>query len=152
MFDKDYILKELRNGRDYEEIMDEISNVLNEASAEFEKEEKARNKRQNKIEDMQEIIDLIHDYCLEYYCHSNEDINEIDDAFGENDAEKYVDLIDNFYELADSLTDLAQKVNLYANPKDEKKAKSVDPKGEIEIEVDLSNADKILSDFLKMFK
>lgn len=102
MFDKSWVLSELRSGRDYEDIMDEISTVLNQASEEYEKEQKAKDLRLDKIEYMKDILSTIHDYCVEYYGKTNEDIDKIHDFFAddEGDAEVFVDLIDDIMQLA----------------------------------------------------
>lgn len=105
MFDKKWVLSELQNGRDYEDIMEEITSILNQASKEYEAEQKTK----NKIEDMENILDSIYDYCIEYYGKTNEDINNIQNLFnGENDAKKMVDFVDGMMQLVNmqSSTDL----------------------------------------------
>lgn len=145
MLNKDYILEELRNGREYEDIMKDITDALNEASKAFEQEQSEEEEKRYQVDDMQEIIDLIHDYFIDYYGKTNKDIDEINKAFKNVKAEEIVELFDNCLKLANSLADLDQMFNLG------KKTKS-DPKGEIEVNVDEIEPDKILSDFLKLLK
>lgn len=148
MFDKDYILSELRNGREYEDIMKDITDALNEASKAFEQEQSEEEEKRYKIDGMQEIVDLVHDYFIEYYGGTKEDINEIDKAFKDVKAEEMVELFDNCLKLANSLADLDQIFNL---GKKTKVKKNLDSKGEIEVNVEIE-PDKILSDFLKFLK
>lgn len=142
MFNKDYVLTQLREGRDYEEIMKEISDVLNEASKEFDAEQQKSSERQNKIDDMQDILDLVHDYCINYYGTSNKKIDQIHNVFDSEDAEKCVDFIDSCLEISNSLTDLSGLLNL-GNSK---------TKDNIEVTIDTTDFDKTFSNFLKFLK
>lgn len=110
-FDKNYVLNELRNGRDYESIMDEISKVLTEASVDFENEKKKEESRkQRQIDDMNNIMDMIYDYCIDYYGTSNEKIDQIDRLFKEEKAEDWIKIMDDLASVI-SVIDSFQSLN-----------------------------------------
>ena len=96
------ILARLQNGETAESIANELINALNDANDTYNKEvaakkaeSEARAKREaNKVADMQDILDLLHDFCIEYYCDSNEDINEVHAAFNELTAEKVIEIVE----------------------------------------------------------
>ena len=93
MFKVEDILARLQNGEDANDIADEMIKALNTANEQFQKEEEekakaaeAQAKSAKKLADLQEIIDLIHDYCIQYYCDNMEDINTIEAVFADLDA------------------------------------------------------------------
>lgn len=96
------ILARLQNGEKAEDIANELINALNDANDAYNKEVEAKKaeseakaKRDaNKVADMQDILDLLHDFCVEYYCDNNEDINEVEAAFKEFTAEKVIEIIE----------------------------------------------------------
>ena len=92
------ILARLQNGEKAEDIANELINALNDANDTYNKEvaaKKAENEaKAKKVADMQDILDLLHDFCIEYYCDSNEDINEVHAAFNEFTAEKVIEIVE----------------------------------------------------------
>lgn len=92
------ILARLQNGETAENIANELINALNDANAEYEAEQAAKAKNQEreheKCKAMQNILDAIHDFCIEFYCESNEDINAVEEAFSGLTAEKVIDMVE----------------------------------------------------------
>ena len=96
------ILTRLQNGEKAEDIANELISALNDANDAYNKEaaakkaeDEAKAKREaKKVADMQDIVDLLHDFCIEYYCDSNEDINEVHGAFNELTAEKVIEMVE----------------------------------------------------------
>ena len=93
MFKVEDILARLQNGENANDIADEMVKVLNTANEQFQKEEEekakaaeAQAKNAKKLADLQAILDLMHDYCIEYYCDGNEDINTVKAVFADLDA------------------------------------------------------------------
>lgn len=93
MLIKEDILTRLRSGEDVNDIAEEMIKALNDANNQIQKEEEekakvaeAQAKEAQKLKDLQEIIDLMHDFCIEYYCENNEDINTVEAAFATLDA------------------------------------------------------------------
>ena len=146
MLNEKDILTRLQNGEDAEDIAKQLIDTLNAANDKFQKEEAAKNaakgKELQKKADMQEILDLLHDFCIEYYCDSNEDIDIVNDTFDEFTAETAINMIDALGAMAVEL-DKAQKhfeaLFPFAAPKAE-----VKPAAPVE-----KNADAIIGSFLK---
>ena len=92
------ILARLQNGEKAEDIANELINALNDANDTYNKEVAAKKAedeaKAKKVADMQDILDLLHDFCIEYYCDSNEDINEVEAAFDEFTAEKVIEIVE----------------------------------------------------------
>lgn len=92
------ILARLQNGETAESIANELINALNDANDTYNKEVAAKKAedeaKANKVADMQDILDLLHDFCIEYYCDNNEDINEVHAAFNELTAEKVIEIVE----------------------------------------------------------
>ena len=92
------ILTRLQNGEKAEDIANELINALNDANDIYNKEiaaKKAESEaKAKKVADMQDILDLLHDFCIEYYCDSNEDINAVEEAFDEFTAEKVIEIVE----------------------------------------------------------
>ena len=92
------ILTRLQNGEKAEDIANELINALNDANDAYNKEvaesEAKAKKDAKKVADMQDILDLLHDFCIEYYCDSNEDINEVHATFNEFTAEKVIEIVE----------------------------------------------------------
>ena len=149
------ILTRLQNGEKAEDIANELINALNDANDAYNKEveakkaeDEAKAKRDvKKVADMQEILDLLHDFCIEYYCDNNEDINEVHAAFNELTAEKVIEMVE---EVGTAVLDM------------EKKLKDIDkmfgmfnsaPVKTIKIDKDFvpgkKNADAVIGSFLK---
>ena len=92
------ILTRLQNGEKAEDIANELINALNDANDAYNKEVEAKKveseTKAKKVADMQDILDLLHDFCIEYYCDSNEDINAVEEAFDEFTAEKVIEIVE----------------------------------------------------------
>ena len=92
------ILTRLQNGEKAEDIANELINALNDANDAYNKEVEAKKAesetKAKKVADMQDILDLLHDFCIEYYCDSNEDINEVEAVFDEFTAEKVIEIVE----------------------------------------------------------
>ena len=92
------ILARLQNGEKAEDIANELINALNDANDTYNKEVAAKKAesetKAKKVADMQDILDLLHDFCIEYYCDSNEDINEVEAVFDEFTAEKVIEIVE----------------------------------------------------------
>lgn len=92
------ILTRLQNGEKAEDIANELINALNDANDTYNKEVEAKKAeseaKAKKVADMQDILDLLHDFCIEYYCDSNEDINAVEAAFDEFTAEKVIEIVE----------------------------------------------------------
>lgn len=102
MFDKYEVIKRLQNGETLDEIADSMIAVLDDAANEYEKS-KINIERENKIADMTAILDLIHDYLLDYYTNSHTEINTINEFFSDKMVEKVVDEMDANYKKINSL-------------------------------------------------
>ena len=92
------ILARLQNGEKAEDIANELINALNDANDAYNKEVEAKKAeseaKAKKVADMQDILDLLYDFCIEYYCDSNEDINAVEAAFDEFTAEKVIEIVE----------------------------------------------------------
>lgn len=99
---KKEILDLLKKGSTIDEIADEVANTLNEALKDYDVDKKQK----EKIEAMDEILCLFHDFFIDFYCETEEDEEAVHKAFcGENEAEKYVEVIDNVYSLKKAFSD-----------------------------------------------
>lgn len=103
MFKVEDILARLQNGEDAGDIANEMVTALNTANDQYQKEEEAKAKKAaaeahvkevQKMQDLQEIIDLMHDFCINYYCETNEDINTVHAAFATLDAKSVNKMIE----------------------------------------------------------
>lgn len=96
------ILTRLQNGEKAEDIANELISALNDANDAYNKEvaakkaeDEAKAKREaDKVADMQDILDLLHDFCIKYYCDNSEDIDAVEEAFNELTAEKLIAIIE----------------------------------------------------------
>ena len=143
------ILARLQNGESAEAIANELITALNNANDEYNKaqaaqkaEAEAKAKREaNKVKDMQDIVDLLHDFCIEYYCDNNEDISAVDEAFAELTAENLVAIIE---EAGAAIFDMEQKL------KDIEKIFGGFGAAPVKtIKVDKKNTDTIINNFLR---
>jgi hypothetical protein len=100
MFKVEDILARLQNGEDAGDIAEEVIQAINTANEQFQKEEEAKAKKAEhlkeaqKMADLQQIIDLMHDFCIEYYCDSEEDIDTVHAAFATLDAKSVNKMIE----------------------------------------------------------
>ena len=143
------ILARLQNGEAAEDIANELINALNDANETYEAEKAAKAKTQEreyeKCKAMQNILDALHDFCIEFYCENNEDINAVEDAFKELTAEKIIDMVEETG---------AAVLKFEEHLKDIEKIFGSSPFGlskpTVELKVDKNaDADTVISGFLK---
>ena len=144
------ILTRLQNGEKAEDIANELINALNDANDAYNKEVEAKKAesetKAKKIADMQDILDLLHDFCIEYYCDSNEDINEVEAAFDEFTAEKVIEIVEEagaaVLELNEQLKDIEKMFGAFPFSK---------PTVELKVGKDATpaDADAVIGKFLK---
>ena len=99
MINSNDILARLQNGEDAGDIAEEMVKALNEANNKYQEEKeaaeaKAQEREYEKCKAMQNILDALHDFCIEFYCENNEDINAVEKAFSELTAENIIDMIE----------------------------------------------------------
>ena len=144
------ILTRLQNGEKAEDIANELINALNDANDAYNKEVEAKKAeseaKAKKVADMQDILDLLHDFCIEYYCDSNEDINEVEAAFDEFTAEKVIEIVEEagaaVLELNEQLKDIEKMFGTFPLSK---------PTVELKVGKDATpaDADAVIGKFLK---
>ena len=144
------ILTRLQNGEKAEDIANELINALNDANDAYNKEVEAKKAesetKAKKVADMQDILDLLHDFCIEYYCDSNEDINEVEAAFDEFTAEKVIEIVEEagaaVLELNEQLKDIEKMFGAFPFSK---------PTVELKVGKDATpaDADAVIGKFLK---
>ena len=144
------ILTRLQNGEKAEDIANELINALNDANDTYNKEVAAKKAesevKAKKVADMQDILDLLHDFCIEYYCDSNEDINEVEAVFNEFTAEKVIEIVEEagtaVLELNEQLKDIEKMFGTFPFSK---------PTVELKVGKDATpaDADAVIGKFLK---
>ena len=144
------ILTRLQNGEKAEDIANELINALNDANDTYNKEVEAKKAesevKAKKVADMQDILDLLHDFCIEYYCDSNEDINEVEEAFDDFTAEKVIEMVEEagaaVLELNEQLKDIEKMFGAFPFSK---------PTVELKVGKDATpaDADAVIGNFLK---
>ena len=144
------ILTRLQNGEKAEDIANELINALNDANDTYNKEVEAKKAesetKAKKVADMQDILDLLHDFCIEYYCDSNEDINEVHATFNEFTAEKVIEIVEEagaaVLELNEQLKDIEKMFGAFPFSK---------PTVELKVGKDATpaDADAVIGKFLK---
>ena len=144
------ILTRLQNGEKAEDIANELINALNDANDTYNKEVAAKKAesetKAKKVADMQDILDLLHDFCIEYYCDSNEDINEVEAVFDEFTAEKVIEIVEEagaaVLELNEQLKDIEKMFGAFPFSK---------PTVELRLDKDATpaDADAVIGKFLK---
>ena len=144
------ILTRLQNGEKAEDIANELINALNDANDAYNKEVEAKKAeseaKAKKVADMQDILDLLHDFCIEYYCDSNEDINAVEEAFDEFTAEKVIEIVEEagaaVLELDEQLKDIEKMFGAFPFSK---------PTVELRLDKEATpaDADAVIGKFLK---
>lgn len=115
MINKEEILAMLRDGKDADDIAKQLVDALNDAQADYEdekaKEAEAKAKAEqeaqieaDKIDDMQVILDLIHDFILEYYCEDEKDIDQLGKIFEQFTPEEVIKQVEEAGAMALELT------------------------------------------------
>ena len=155
MFKVEDILARLQNGEDAGDIANEMVTALNTANDQYQKEEEAKAKKAaaeahvkevQKLQDLQEIIDLMHDFCINYYCESDEDINTVQAAFATLDAKSANQMIEELGAYAVKMADIQKHMdtlfgNFFGTPKVQKLPKKGAPAKD-------KSADAVIDDFL----
>ena len=141
------IFARLQNGETAEAIAKELIDALNAANEQHKEAEKAaETKSKQKIEDMTEILDLIHDFWLDYYCKTNEDIDKLEEIFKEITPEVVIESIEELgkvaFELDKGLQDIEKLFHTATIPTAGKPIKVAMAKSP-------EDADMIISNFLK---
>lgn len=160
MINSNDILARLQNGENAEAIANELINALNEANdiytAEVAAKQKAEAaiaaKNQKKIADMQDILDLLHDFCIEYYCDGNEDINAVEEAFADLTAEKVIQMVEDAGEAVAQFEEQLKGIEkMFAdNPFFPTKKPTVEVKvNKDAVPVSKADADFVIKSFLK---
>lgn len=147
------ILARLQNGEKAEDIANELINALNDANDTYNKEVAAKKAedevKAKKIADMQDILDLLHDFCIEYYCDSNEDIDEVHATFNEFTAEKVIEIVEEagaaVLKFDEQLKDIEKMFDTFPFGKLSK------PTVELKLDKDVTpaDADAVIGKFLK---
>ena len=115
MFKVEDILARLQNGEDAGDIAEEVIQAINTANEQYQKEEEAKAKAKaaeahikevQKMQDLQEIIDLMHDFCINYYCDTEVDIDTVHAAFATLDAKSVNKMIEEAGEYAVKLAEM----------------------------------------------
>ena len=147
------ILTRLQNGEKAEDIANELINALNDANDAYNKEVEAKKAesetKAKKVADMQDILDLLHDFCIEYYCDSNEDINEVEAVFDEFTAEKVIEIVEEagaaVLELNEQLKDIEKMFDTFPFGKLSKPTVEL----RLDKEATPADADAVIGKFLK---
>lgn len=101
MFDKYEVIRRLYNGETLDEIADSMTDALNEAAHEYEEE-----KRDCKLNDMQEILNLIRDFCIKYYTETEEEKEKVLETF--NDKNLVKEVVDGIEESAKAIAEFTK--------------------------------------------
>lgn len=135
------ILARLQNGENAEAIANELITALNEANDLY----TAAAKNQKKVTDMQDILDLLHDFCIEYYCNDSKDIDAVEEAFAELTAEKVIQMVEEAGETVALLEEHLKDIEkMFADKPFFGGVKPV----EIEVDKNKAPADAIIGSFL----
>ena len=146
MFKVEDILARLHNGEDVDAIAQEMTDALNDANDQFQKEEEAKKgKELQKLADLQSILDAMHDFCIEYYCDDAEDINTVHAAFATLDAKSVDKMIEEAGAYAVKMAEMQKHMDtllggLFGTPVVKKVSKIPAP--------ETKTADAVISDFL----
>jgi hypothetical protein len=155
MFKVEDILARLQNGEDANDIANEMVNALNAANDQFQKEEEAKAKAKaaaeaeeaQKLADLQQIIDLMHDFCIDYYCDTDADIDTVHAAFATLDAKSVNQMIEEAGAYAVKMTEMEKHFDslfsgLFGTPSVKKLPKKGAPAPKTR------TADVVIGDFL----
>lgn len=156
MFTEKEILTRLQNGENVQKIADEMTKMLNAASATYDQEKKEKDAikavKKNKMNDMKALLEQMFTYLKTYYPVYNE---ITDGIFDEMDAEELVDYVDETFEGFDELGSLFGSLGR-ALLDDMPKSNVKKTHGNEKLNKDLgqmrkrtTDADKVLHDFLK---
>ena len=144
MFDKYEVIRRMLDGESFEDIAAEFTEALYESKAMFDDAVKRNEKKDKQVEDMREIVDLIHDYLIEYHTYCNEDIDTIHKMFSDLDIE---DIVDEFSAMYEQFQKLFENIKI-GDVLSETKAR---PEKKVKF-VSLDDADNIITDFINKLK
>ena len=154
MFKVEDILARLQNGEDAGDIANEMVTALNTANDQYQKEEEAKAKAKaaeaeeaQKLADLQQIIDLMHDFCIDYYCDTDADIDTVHAAFATLDAKSVNQMIEEVGAYAVKMAEMEKHFDslfsgLFGTPNVQKLPKKSAPAPEVK------TADAVIGDFL----
>lgn len=118
MINEETILDLLRKGENQDDIAETLIEALNGAVKTFEEEQEAAKKahhaailKEQKINDMDDILDLIYEFILTYYCDTDAEKLELDTYFNEIDAEKVINDIEQIGAMATEFSKLFGDIN-----------------------------------------
>lgn len=154
------ILARLQNGETAEAIANELVGALNDANDIYMREQEAKRKAEAKAEErnarkiaaMQDILDALHDFCIEFYCESNEDINAVEEAFADLTAEKIINIVEEagaaVLKFEEQLKDIEK---MFGSMPSLPIGNMVKPTVEIKVDKDATStdADAVIGSFLK---
>lgn len=154
MFDKYEVIRRMLDGESFEDIAAEFTEALYESKAMFDDAVERNEKKDKQVEDMREIVDLIHDYLIEYHTYCDEDIDTIHKMFSDLDIEDIVDEFSAMYEQFQKLSENIKivpslvKIGDVLSVASETKAR---PEKKVKF-VSLDDADGIITDFINQLK
>lgn len=151
MFDKYEVIRRMLDGESFEDIAAEFTEALYESKAMFDDAVERNEKKDKQVEDMREIIDLIHDYLIEYHTYCNEDIDTIDKMFSDLDIEDIVDEFSAMYEQFQKLFENIKIVPSLVKIGDVLSETKARPEKKVKF-VSLDDADNIITDFINKLK
>ena len=100
------IVARLTKGENIDDIARELTDALNAASDQYEKVKEAAAKSDKKKKDMQAILDLVHDFFIEYYCDTDKDYDVVHEAFADFDAEAAIGMIEHIGAMTKQMSEL----------------------------------------------
>lgn len=151
MFDKYEVIRRMLDGESFEDIAAEFTEALYESKAMFDDAVERNEKKDKQVEDMREIIDLIHDYLIEYHTYCNEDIDTIHKMFSDLDIEDIVDEFSAMYEQFQKLFENIKIVPSLVKIGDVLSETKARPEKKVKF-VSLDDADNIITDFINKLK
>lgn len=139
------ILEALKAGKTVDELASEYSKALNEAVKRKEEEDAKAKVSEKKIEDMNEILDLIDEFVINYY-------PEYKDMVGNVESKAVIELLDETLPLLKELKDLAEVLGIDKEDCAYSKLKEKTVPFSKTLSRDALSAkdvDKVLNDFMK---
>ena len=151
MFDKYEVIRRMLDGESFEDIAAEFTEALYESKAMFDDAVERNEKKDKQVEDMREIVDLIHDYLIEYHTYCNEDIDTIHKMFSDLNIEDIVDEFSAMYEQFQKLFENIKIVPSLVKIGDVLSETKARPEKKVKF-VSLDDADNIITDFINKLK
>ena len=156
MFKAEDILIRLQNGEDVGAIANEMTEALNAANDQFQKEQATRAKEEeakarnaDKTAAMQDILDKTYAFLIEYYCENDKDLDVVEQLFEEIDADTAIKMVDETVECIAELARFEKAITKLASsraPK-EKKTSTISTKAP----GNSARADLVIDNFLTSF-